>query len=79
MSKIFCGLLLCLIVAGCEKDNTTETIQWIENAPKPVHVYHQGMSMWSSRMVYTLVDAQGNVYYTGEVMLFLPDYIREGK
>lgn len=64
-------LFVLLLISGCWKGQTkitTDTIEWIKAAEKPVAVYQDFDT-------YTLIAADGEIYYTGRMQLQLPDTI----
>lgn len=76
--KKFITLLLfsiVLILTSCDPNsNETLTINWIEQAKKPIIV--KEFDRGDIGAVYTLFDANGKIYYTRVVCLQLPDTIK---
>jgi hypothetical protein len=74
---LFYLLLTTLLLFACgTKERTQESIKWINTAKKPIRVYNHRINGFNYNHDYTLIDSTGNVYYTGEINLTLPDTIR---
>lgn len=80
MIKLFhLATLFCVLVAissGCRGISNEElTRKWIAEAKKPIICKYAG-SYWDGGSEWTLIDAEGNVYATGNVRMTLPDTIK---
>ncbi len=69
-------LLLVAFMVGCKnKENVTNTIEWINNAEKPISATIHSFNGATLENRYTLIDNKGNIYNTGCVELTLPTTI----
>ena len=64
--------LLAAILQGCASANERETIKWIAEHKKPIRCIYVG-SDTQGNTIWTLIDADGNIYNTGRVEMNFPD------
>jgi len=69
-------LLLLLVLTSCSNINEDNTKKWIENAQKPILCRQYGTTNGFNQVLYTLIDADGNVYSTGRIYFNLPDTLK---
>lgn len=69
-------IILSIGLLGC--NNSDKAIEWVNNAPKPIVCDHTGSNA-IGHSIYTLIDADGNIYVTGLVMMSFPDTINATK
>lgn len=70
-------LVLCLVFTSCKNDtNVKNTIEWIENADKPITVIYHSTNGITMENRYTLIDAKSKIYNTGCVELSLPNTLK---
>lgn len=70
----FIVLLICFTSCG-HSSNSENTIVWIREHKKPIVCNLYGRNDLGE-VIYTLLDAEGNIYNTGRVKLALPDTIQ---
>ena len=75
MKKYLLFYLVIITISILSCTNDTKTIKWIEKAEKPI-VIHNSPIVTINRNAYTLIDAKGRLYMTGDVRLSLPDTIK---
>lgn len=75
MKKTILILSTITLLFGCE-NKTTEVTTWISNHEKPIICRSLGANMFNNNN-YTLIDANGEIYLTGETSLVLPDTIKK--
>jgi len=77
-------ILLTVFILGCVtkvdvSNNEQKTTQWIKDAKKPIicyyHHHYDGGS--SGTRFYTLIDANGNTYFTNPIRLSFSDTIKQ--
>lgn len=66
-------IILSLGLIGC--GNETPAIEWVKEAKKPIICDYTGSNALGFS-IYTLIDADGNMYVTGYVTMSFPDTIK---
>lgn len=59
-------IVLVLLICSCTQQNNNATIKWIKDAKHPIKVIYAGGNL-SGDNLYTLIDANSNIYSTGMV------------
>ena len=73
---IFTTVLLAVALSACAVPrNEQRTQEWLKNAAKPVYVQHHPFNGLTYNERYTLIDQNGQVFYTKDVRFHLPDTI----
>lgn len=77
MKKIFVVISLCAMILfyACSNTNEPATKEWISQAQKPIVCKKVG-DYWDGALEWTLIDANGEVYFTGRIRAILPDTIK---
>lgn len=73
MKKIIIFLLI-ISLFSCTAKNESRSIEWINNAKKPIVCIRYGYNEFGS--LYTLINNNQRIYQTGMVKLALPDTIK---
>ena len=68
-------MLVAFMVSCTNTENGKRTIEWINNADKPIRVILHSVNGMNNDHTYTLVDNKGNIYNTGQITMTLPDTI----
>ena len=78
MKKVFLYLIILVFTIGCDglSNRTSETINWIGKAKKPITVTLHGANLYGDNN-YTLTDSNGLIYVTGFVNITLPKIINK--
>jgi hypothetical protein len=77
MKKLILALLIVIafLTIGCYQANEADTTIWVKTAKKPIICKLAGRNT-DGFVIYTLIDADGNIYSTGLVTFNLPDTLK---
>ena len=74
-------IIIALMLCGCrdEANNELKTRNWLKQAEYPVCaiLWEEKESIPHTLRLYTLIDANGELYMTGSTRFIFPDTIRK--
>ena len=69
---ILIGVIFFSLVSCKTKSRTDKAVEWINSHPKPITIISVTQNEFTYNYICTFIDANGEVFYAGEVNGFYP-------